>query len=976
MTEPIYLTGWGKMEFRNVAAVIVQLVFFLSAAEAATFTVDRADFDEGDATPDGICAMSGGGGCTLRAAMMEANRTPEADIINLPASTVANPIYVRRFRQPDVPGYPYQELNEPEGDIDITGSVTIRGSNPSDPASTVISGRGRGENFDPAAFDRIFQISPNFGPNSSAPIEVVIEGVTLANGRSEIENWGGGAILVYSQASFGPSTVPPKLTLRNVVFRNNYSAVSGGAVSNFGGTVDIDNVIFEGNANSYIPNYTGSQNFPEPVSFLSGGQGGALANWAGTLTVRNSVISGSYSQAGGAIYAQDASNIPTLTVIENSVIRGNFGFMGAAIFNMSRGTWDFGTATLIQHGMVLNRVTFETNEAEFAGGAVYNIGTMLLSNCVMSTNRAWDAPGNPAYPNKGGGIYNSGRVLDIQSSTIAGNDAEEPRTIASISDDSSGGDEIYLDHLNNEGQRGFRFTLVNSIIGDNLIGLPVNDPGAGITDDCAGPAGYSARITSRGGNLFRDTTCISESAPANVTPLATADKIGQDPLLETLADNGAIPIAGGNVVRTRALLAGSPAIGNAIATFCPGSDARNFERVGACDSGAFQQNVNTAATGNRAPTAQADSASTNAGLPVTIAVLANDSDPDPVAVVKQLSLVADKLTPPSNGLVSASGNNTVVYTPNAGFTGTDQFVYQITDGNAPSTGNVTVTVYDAAVNTPPKATADTSVISVPEATGASAPSATLTIDVLANDQDADSGDTFKITSVSGPNPQVAGVSLVQPQQQGASYTGITVRVDGGVSGTANFVYSVVDNRGAATNNVPVALTINTIPTVKKDDIPEAVEVPAGQSVSGTIKATDIDGQALRFSLLQAPASLIGTATVNETTGAYTFTAKTVIGDGSFLVGVSDGNATVSVPVGAKVIGGTDPLPNNGGTDPATNPGTSPGTGTTIQPTPSSSGDSGGGSLNVFALLMLSTLGWCRRRRRRRVDVPSTPKQVV
>jgi hypothetical protein len=245
----------------------------------------------------------------------------------------------------------------------------------------------------------------------------------------------------------------------------------------------------------------------------------------------------------------------------------------------------------------------------------------------------------------------------------------------------------------------------------------------------------------------------------------------------------------------------------------------------------------------------------------------------------------------------------------------------------------------------------------------------LTIDVLANDLDANPGDTFKITSVSGPNPQVAGVSLVQPQQQGASYTGVTVRVDGGASGTANFVYSVVDNRGAATNNIPVALTINTIPTVKKDDVPTVVEVPAGQSVSGTIKATDIDGQALRFSLLQAPASLIGTATVNESTGAYTFTAKTVIGDGSFLVGVSDGNATVSVPVGAKVIGGTDPVPGTGTTDPVINPGTGttpgqnpgdkPDAGSPLPP-PSSGGDSGGGIINPFVFFMLAVLGWSRR----------------
>lgn len=957
-------------------------VITTQTASAATYTVDRIDFDEGDAAPgDGVCAMSpaNGGGCTLRAAMMEANLTPEADVINLPASTVESPIYVRRLRNPQGPGFPFQEFDELEGDIEISGSVTIRGINPSDPAATIISGRGRGEGFDPAIFDRIFQISPKFGP-VAAPLDVIIEGVTLANGRTEVENWGGGAILVFSQSTFGPNPIsPPKLTLRNVVFRNNYSAISGGALSNYGGTVDIDNVIFEGNANSYTPNFTGAQNTQQPVLFLSGGQGGTIANWAGDLTMRNSVISGSYSQAGGAIYAQDASNIPTLTVIENSVIRGNFGFMGAAIFNMSRGTWDFGSATLVQHGMVLNRVTIETNEAEFAGGAIYNIGTILLSNCVVSSNRAWDAPGNPTYPNKGGGIYNSGRVLDIQSSTIAGNDAEEPRLIAASSDDTRGGDEIYLDHTNNIDQRGFRVAFTNAIVGDNLIGLPVNDPGAGITDDCAGPIGYGNYLSSQGGNLYRDNTCAPAPAAAGAAALATGDKVGLDPMIEPLAANNAIPIVRGEVVKTMALKPGSPAIGNGIAALCPGSDARNFERIGACDSGAFQQNVNASASGNRAPAALADSASTNAGTAVTIKVLANDSDPDAVNRVKQLALAADAIRQPTNGAVVVASNSSVVYTPVAGFTGTDQFRYLVTDGAAQSEGNVTVSVYDpATANTPPKGVPDVQEINLPDpaVSGSSAPVATVSIDVLANDSDADAGDTLRIERVRGPTTPVNGVELITPQQQGpgaAVWSGVDVRVNGGVSGIANFEYDLIDNRGGVTNNVGVTLRINTIPAVLQSDIPKPVEVTAGQAVSGSIKATDRDGQPLRFTLLQAPASLIGTATVNEATGAYTFTASTLNGDGSFLVGVSDGSPPVSVPVGIKVIGGTDPVPTpgTGTTAPGTGTGTppgqnnnNPGGGTASPPVPaSSSNDDGGGSIDPFWFGLLAGAGILSRYRR-------------
>ncbi len=93
---------------------------------------------------------------------------------------------------------------------------------------------------------------------------------------------------------------------------------------------------------------------------------------------------------------------------------------------------------------------------------------------------------------------------------------------------------------------------------------------------------------------------------------------------------------------------------------------------------------------NQAPVASDDSASTVAGSAVTIDVLANDSDPD-----------GDLLSPtavsdPASGSASAHADGTIRYEPDAGFTGTDTFTYQATDGQAASnTATVTVRV-DAA----------------------------------------------------------------------------------------------------------------------------------------------------------------------------------------------------------------------------------------------------------------------------------------
>ncbi len=64
--------------------VILALALLLSAAaHAATFTVDST-VDSVDALPgDGVCADATGA-CTLRAAVMETNSLPGADVVHLP----------------------------------------------------------------------------------------------------------------------------------------------------------------------------------------------------------------------------------------------------------------------------------------------------------------------------------------------------------------------------------------------------------------------------------------------------------------------------------------------------------------------------------------------------------------------------------------------------------------------------------------------------------------------------------------------------------------------------------------------------------------------------------------------------------------------------------------------------------------------------------------------------------------------------
>jgi hypothetical protein len=69
---------------------------------------------------------------------------------------------------------------------------------------------------------------------------------------------------------------------------------------------------------------------------------------------------------------------------------------------------------------------------------------------------------------------------------------------------------------------------------------------------------------------------------------------------------------------------------------------------------------------------------------VSIAVLANDSDPDGDA----LSIVA--FTQGSKGKVSLGSNGTLIYSPAKSFKSSDQFSYTISDGKSSASATVSI----------------------------------------------------------------------------------------------------------------------------------------------------------------------------------------------------------------------------------------------------------------------------------------------
>ena len=89
---------------------------------------------------------------------------------------------------------------------------------------------------------------------------------------------------------------------------------------------------------------------------------------------------------------------------------------------------------------------------------------------------------------------------------------------------------------------------------------------------------------------------------------------------------------------------------------------------------------------NNAPDALDDSASTNEDTPVTIDVLANDSDPDGD------SLTLTAVTQGGKGTAVINSDNTITYSPFPNENGADSFSYTISDGSLIDTALVTIDI--------------------------------------------------------------------------------------------------------------------------------------------------------------------------------------------------------------------------------------------------------------------------------------------
>jgi len=422
----------------------------------------------------------------------------------------------------------------------------------------------------------------------------------------------------------------------------------------------------------------------------------------------------------------------------------------------------------------------------------------------------------------------------------------------------------------------------NDVISINAVGTPT----LGTANWTAGDATVSYTAGSTVGTdtfsyTIADTTGLTatanivvtvEAAPTNAPPVANSDTAALD------ANNGnllVINVLGNDTDPEGSSLSlisvSTPANGTATLNgnqveylyADDGSTTDSFTYIvadssGAQSTGTVTINITLAVD----PIANTDTVSTTMGNAVAIDVLGNDTDPN------NGTLTLDTVNSAANGSVTIDLNtNEIIYTPYAGFEGTDSFTYTISSSTLGSaTGTVNVTVINqapvAATITPPTVE-EGNIIEIDALAGATDPEghAITLFSVLApttgtltivTTQEPDYSD---ITGWWEPDP-VTGVDV----WMGATITSQKLQYVAavGTTGSVTLSYVLQDALGAqTTGTVDVTVTPNPPPVAVGD----AVTIDEGTTIQIDVLTNDSDPQTETFSISSVVQPTQGTVTI-------------------------------------------------------------------------------------------------------------------
>ena len=424
---------------------------------------------------------------------------------------------------------------------------------------------------------------------------------TFSGNTSSVAN--GGAIMIS-----GGSVTITNDNFDNSSGSGNMAGV-GGAIANFGGTLSVSGTKFSNNSGQggavYVNSGTATFSGDTFTANTTISNGGAVYLNSGTATFTNDIFTDNTSTSsftplgeGGALFV---SSLTTTVTSTGDTFSGNTATnSGGAIYNegtltLTDDTFDnsSGSGNSAKNGGAIYSFTgtlkvvdstFSTNKATSSGGAVYqDHGTATLTGDTFSANTASD----------GAAIYVlwSNAVLTADDSTFTGNTA------------SFFGGAIF----NSNGSLSFAcdtITKNSAPFGGGILGhsdgnIKVFDTILdGNTATTTGADVYNqGTFTSSGGNLYGGKTGTEtvgvtwKTSPTAGALYPDVKDTADNPDLDSLANNG-------GYTETMAPLPGSLALGNGNPVTTLTTDQRGFARVvnGQIDIGALQTRTWTVTT--------------------------------------------------------------------------------------------------------------------------------------------------------------------------------------------------------------------------------------------------------------------------------------------------------------------------------------------------------------------------------------------
>jgi hypothetical protein len=189
------------------------------------------------------------------------------------------------------------------------------------------------------------------------------------------------------------------------------------------------------------------------------------------------------------------------------------------------------------------------------------------------------------------------------------------------------------------------------------------------------------------------------------------------------------------------------------------------------------------------PTADNKNIQTNSVTPIQLTLTGTDPIPGDVLKFSVLALAQH------GTLTSGTTSNSVAYTPNTGFSGTDSFTYKATDGQGIDSNIATVSI---TVNAPPlpQPTSDNKNIQI----NSGSP-----VQLTLTGTDPIPGDVLKFSVVG--NPQHGTIT------PGTVSSIVFYTPNTGFSGTDSFTYKATDGQGIDSNIATVTITVNATPPI-------------------------------------------------------------------------------------------------------------------------------------------------------------------